>query len=170
MVPGDTNEQHMYQRYAQAYDSGTLDQIDPSEAAGTLQQFMQNAPLAMQQQIYQEYFSHMAPQQLQELAPLLVQRLPSPYAVHTNDPQQMAQGIVQVAQQRPDLLQQVFSQGGLGSSPVANAAVVELMALVAKHVLSPLTSLAVPLVRDAAVPLVRDAAIPLVRDVVSLLR
>src|SRR5437588_70563 len=116
MFPADPNEQHMYQRYAQAYDSGTLDQIDPSEAAGTLQQFMQNAPLAMQQQIYQEYFSQMSPQQLQELAPLLVQRLPSPYAVHTDDPQQMAQGIVQVAQQRPDLLQQVFSQGGLGSS------------------------------------------------------
>ena len=34
MFQVDPNEQHMYQRYAQAYDSGTLDQIDPSEAAG----------------------------------------------------------------------------------------------------------------------------------------
>ena len=82
--------------------------------------------------------------------------MPTPYAVTTNDPQQMAQGIVQMAQQRPDLLQQVFGQGGMGSSPVANAAVVELTALVAKHMLSLLTSVAVPLVRDVAVPLVHD--------------
>ena len=45
---------------------------------------------------------------------------------------------------------------------MANAAVVDLMALVAEHVLCLLTSLAGPLVRDVAGPLVRD--------VVSLLR
>jgi hypothetical protein len=170
MFPVDPNEQHMYQQYAQAYDSGNLDQIDPHEAAGNLQQFMENAPLTLQQQIYEEYFSQMSPQRLQELAPLLAQRLPPQYALTTNDPRQMVQCISQVAQQRPDLLQQVFSQGGMGSSPAANAAVVELMALVAKQVLSPLTSLALPLVRDVAVPLAQDVAIPLVRDVVSLLR
>ena len=162
MFPVDPKDLQMYQRYAQAYDSGTLDQIDPNEAAGNLQQFMQNAPAGMQEQVYQEYFSQMSPQRRQALALFLAQRLPPLYATTINDQQHMAQGMVLLAQQRPDLVQQVFSQGGLGSSPVANAAVVELMALVAKHVLSPLTSL--------AVPLVRDAAIPLVRDVVSLLR
>ena len=170
MILADPNEQHTYQRYAHAYDSGNLDQIDPHDAARNLQQFMQNAPLTMQQQIYEEYFNQLSPQRLQELAPVLAQRLPPQYALSTNDPRQMVQCISQVAQQRPDLLQQVFSQGGMGSSPAANAAVVELMALVAKQVLSPLTSLALPLVRDVAVPLAQDVAIPLVRDVVSLLR
>jgi hypothetical protein len=178
MYPADPDKQHMYQRYAQAYDSGILDQIDPKEAAGYLQQFMQKAPVGMQQQVFQEYFSQMSPQRRQEWALLLTQRLPPPYAVTTNVPQQMAQGIVQVAQQRPDLLQQVFGQGGMGSSPVANAAVGELTALVAKHMLSLLTSVAVPLiddvaaplVNDVAAPLVRDVAVPLVHDVESLLR
>jgi hypothetical protein len=136
VFPFDRNKQQMYQTYAQAYDSGNLGQIDPNEAAGNLQQFMQNAPPAMQQQVYQEYFSQMSPQQLQELAPMLAQQLPPQYAVNTNDPQQMAQSFSQVAQQRPDLLQQVFGQGGMWSSPVAKAAVVGLTALAAKHVMS----------------------------------
>jgi hypothetical protein len=167
MFPSDPNKLPMYQRYAQAYDSGTLDQIDPHEAARLLQQFMQNAPAGLQQQVYQDYVSQMSPQRRQALALMLAQRLPPQYAVTTTDPQQMAQGIVQVTQQRPDLLLEAC---GLGSSPVANAAVVELAALVAKQVLNPLTSAAVPLVRDVAVPVVRDVAVPLVRDVLSLLR
>jgi hypothetical protein len=65
----------------------------------------------------------------------------------------MAQGIMQMAQQRPDPLLEAFGQGGLGSSPVANVAVVGLMALVAEHVLSLLARLADALVRDAAAPL-----------------
>ena len=65
----------------------------------------------------------------------------------------MMQGIMQVAQQRPDLLLEVFGWGRLGNSPVANAAVVDLMALVATHVLSLLTSLTGPLVRGVAAPL-----------------
>ena len=57
MWPFDPNKQQMYQRFAQAYDSSNLDQIDPHEAAGYLQQFMQNAPPSMQQQVFQECFS-----------------------------------------------------------------------------------------------------------------
>ena len=79
----------------------------------------------------------------------------------------MIQGIIQVAQQRPDLLLEVFGQGGLGNSPVANAAVVDLMALVATHVLSLLTSLAGPIVCGVAAALVRDVAAPLVRGVAA---
>ena len=167
MVPVDPNKQHLYQRYAQAYDSGTLDQIEPREAAELLQQFMQDAPAGLQQQVYQKYFSQMSPQRRQALAHVLAQRLPPQYAVTSSDPQQMAQGVVQLAQQRPDLLLEVC---GLGSSPVVNAAVVELTALVAKDLLTPLTSSTVPLVRDVAVPVLRDVAVPVVRDVVSLLR
>jgi hypothetical protein len=65
----------------------------------------------------------------------------------------MAQGTMQLVQQRPDPLLEVLGQGGLGSSPVANVAVVELMALVAKHVPSLLARLAGALVRDVAAPL-----------------
>ena len=62
-----------------------------------------------------------------------------------------------MAQHRSDLLLEVVGQGGLGNSPVSNAAVVDLMALVAKHVLSVLASLDGPLVRNVAAPLGRPA-------------
>src|SRR5437763_1140532 len=117
MFPVDPKDLQMYQRYAQAYDSGTLDQIDPNEAAGNLQQFMQNAPAVMQRQAYQEYVSQMSPQRRQALALSLAQQLPPQYATTINDQQHMAQGMVLLAQQRPDLVQQVFGQSGLGSSP-----------------------------------------------------
>ena len=70
----------------------------------------------------------------------------------------MVQGIIQVAQHRPDPLLEVCGQRGLGSSLVANAAVVDLMALVSRHVLCLLPSLAAPLVRAGAAPLGRPAA------------
>ena len=69
----------------------------------------------------------------------------------------MVHGIIQVAQHRPDPLPEVFGQGGVGSSLVANAAVVDLMALVARHVLCLLPSRAGPLVRAGAAPLGRPA-------------
>ena len=76
----------------------------------------------------------------------------------TKDLQQLVQGIIQVAQHRPDPLLEVCGQGGLGSGLVANAAVVRLMALVAKHVLCLLPSLADPLVGAGGAPLGRPAA------------
>jgi len=53
MFPFDQNNQQMYQQYAQANASGDYSGIDPNEAAGHVQQFMQNAPPEMQQQVYQ---------------------------------------------------------------------------------------------------------------------
>ncbi len=48
MFPFDPNNQQMYQQYAQANASGDYSGIDPNEAAGHVQQFMQNAPPEMQ--------------------------------------------------------------------------------------------------------------------------
>ena len=108
MFTADRSRQHKYKRYARLYDSGALDQSDPKKAADHVRQFLQKAPAGMQELVFQEYFSQLSPQRRQELALVLTQRLPPQYAVHTDDPQQMALGIVQVAQQRPDLLFQVF--------------------------------------------------------------
>ena len=65
----------------------------------------------------------------------------------------MVQAIIQVAQHRPDPLREIFGQGGLRSSLVANAAVVDLLALVTTHVLRLLPRRAAPLVRAGAAPL-----------------
>lgn len=118
----------MYQRYAQAAQSGDYSQIDPNEAAGNLQQFVQNAPPDLQQQAYAEYFQQMSPQQMQQLLQALPPDVQS--QLNANDPQGFAQGFGQTVQQRPDLLQRMKEH------PVASIALAGLAAVAAKHILS----------------------------------
>jgi hypothetical protein len=129
MVPFAPSKQQTYQQYAQAAQAGDFSQIDPTEAAGNLQQFAQNAPPAMQQQAYGEAFGQLSPQQLQAFA----QQLPPDVQSQLNpaDPQQFAQGFSQVVQQRPTLLQDA---GGVLQNPLAKVAVAGLAAVAAKHV------------------------------------
>ena len=68
MFPFDRSNQQMYQRYAQANATGDHGGIDPDEAAGHVQQFMQNAPPEMQQQVYQQHFAQMPYEQRQQFA------------------------------------------------------------------------------------------------------
>lgn len=125
MWPFDANNQQMYQRYAQAYNSGNVGNIDPNEASGQLQAFMRNAPPDVQQRIFQEHFSNMSPQQRATMA----QQMPPEYGVNPNDSASMAQGFQRMGQERPDLIQKVFAH------PVLTGAAVGLTALVAKHML-----------------------------------
>jgi len=125
MFPFDQNNQQMYQQYAQAADQGDYSQINPSEAAGNLQQFAQNAPPEMQQQAYGQAFGQMSDDQRQQF----VQQLPPDVQgqMDPSDPQGMAQGFQQAAHQRPDLLQDAKNH------PVASVAVAGLAAVAAKH-------------------------------------
>ncbi len=66
MFPFDQNKQQMYQKYAQASDSGDYSQVDPTEAAGNVQQFAQNAPPDMQQRVYGQAFQQMPQDQRQQ--------------------------------------------------------------------------------------------------------
>jgi hypothetical protein len=63
------------------------------------------------------------------------------------------QGLIQVVQYRPNPLREVCGQGGVGSSRVATAAVVDLLALVATYVPCLLPRRAAPRVRAGAAPL-----------------
>ena len=125
MWPFDSNNQQMYQRYAQAYNSGNYSNIDPNEAAAQLQAFLQNAPPDVQQRILQEHFNNMSPSARATLA----QQMPPEYGVNPNDPSSMAQGFQRVGKERPELLQKVFAH------PVLTAGAVGLTALIAKHML-----------------------------------
>jgi hypothetical protein len=82
MWPFDPNKQQMYQMYAQAHNTGDYSSIDPFEAQGQLQQFVQNAPPDEQQQVFQQHFSQMSPDQRAQLA----QQFPPEYGVNPNDP------------------------------------------------------------------------------------
>ncbi len=130
MFPFDQNNQQMYQQYAQAAVSGDYSQVDPDEAAGHVQQFMQNAPPEMQQQVYQQHFAQMPQDQREQFA----QQMPPQYQqqMDPTNPQMMAQGFQQMGQQQPGMLQSLIGSGGMmgGGSGMAG-----LAGLVAKHLL-----------------------------------
>jgi len=90
MFPFDQSKQQTYQQYAQAADSGDYSQVDPNEAAGHVQQFAQNAPPEMQQQVYGQYFQQMPPEQRQQFVQQLPPQLQGQMDPH--DPQGMALG------------------------------------------------------------------------------
>ena len=125
MWPFDNNNNQVYQQYAQAYDSGYYNDIDPNQAANHLQQFMQTAPPDMQQRIYQQHFSQLPYEQLFALA----QHMPQHYNVDPNDPASMAQGFMRLGQEHPNVLQRAFSH------PLLIGCMVGLTGLVAKHVI-----------------------------------
>lgn len=126
MWPFDPNKKDVYQRYAQAYDSGDMSNIDPKEAQAHLQQFVQNAPPNEQQEVFQQHFSQMTPDQRAQLT----REFPPEYGVNPNDPASMARGMARASQERPDVAQRIVAH------PVLLAASVGLAALVAKHMLS----------------------------------
>jgi hypothetical protein len=125
MWPFDPNKQEMYQRYAQAYSTGNYSGIDPNEARGNLQQFVQNAPPEEQRQVFLQHFSQMSPDQRAQIA----QIFPPEYGVNPNDPASLAQGMARASRERPDVAQRVLSH------PVLLATSVGLAALVARHML-----------------------------------
>ncbi len=142
MYPFDQNNQQTYQQYAQASDSGDYSGIDPNEAAGHVQQFMQNAPPEMQQQVYQQHFEQMPQDQRQQFA----QQMPPQYQqqMDPNNPQMMAQGFQQMGQQQPGMLQSLMGSGGAlggmmggggGGGGMAGGGMMGLAGLVAKHML-----------------------------------
>jgi len=148
MYPFDQNNRQMYERYAQAHESGNHEGIDPQQAYGHVQQFMQQAPPEMQQQVYQQHFEQMPYEQRQQFA----QQAPPQYQPYMdpNNPRQMGQGFYQMGQQQPGILQQLLGaaggrgvpggslgggMGGLLSNPMAKAALVGIAGLAAKQLL-----------------------------------
>jgi len=128
MYPFDQNNQQQYQQYAQASDSGDFSGIDQDQAAGHVQQFAQNAPPAMQQQVYGQAFQQMPQDQREQF----VQQLP-PEAqgqMDPTDPQGMGQQLHQMGQQNPNMLQQVWN------NPMGKIAAVGIAGFAAKELLS----------------------------------
>ena len=132
MWPFDQNNQQAYQQYSQAYDNGNYNNIDPNQAMGHFQQFVQNAPPDMQQQVYQQHFEQMPYDQRVQFA----QQMPQQYGFNPNDPSGMAQGFQQMGQQQPNMLSQLLGQGGAFGNPMASAGLGGLVGLAAKAVMN----------------------------------
>ena len=125
MWPFDQNNQPMYQQYAQAYNTNNYSGMDPNQAWGNVHQFMQNAPWETQQNLFQQHFGQMPYEQRMAFA----QQMPPQYGVNPNDPQSMAMGFLRLHQERPDLLQRIFSH------PVLLGGGVALAGLIAAHMI-----------------------------------
>ncbi len=132
MWPFDQNNQPMYQQYSQAYDTGNYNGIDPNQAMGHMQQFIQNAPPNMQQQVYQQHFEQMPYSQRAQFA----QQMPPEYGMNPNDPRTMAQGFQQMGQQQPNILSQLFGQGTSFGNPMAHGGLGGLVGLAAKAMMN----------------------------------
>ena len=126
MWPFDQNNQQMYQQYAQAYDNGNYNGFDNNQIWGHLLQFMQGAPMDMQQRIYQQHFNQMPYEQRVALA----QQMPQGYFMDPNDTWSMAQSFHRLGQEQPNMIQRVMSH------PLLTGAALGLVGLVAKHALS----------------------------------
>ncbi|QBD74501.1 hypothetical protein EPA93_00215 [Ktedonosporobacter rubrisoli] len=146
MWPYNPNNAPMYQNYAQAWDQGTYHQIPEEEARQHYQSFVQNAPPQMVQDVHQQYYEQMPPQQrgglLQGIMNALTQRGydPRQAGIQETDPYRMSPqdaarltGYAQ--QQQPDILHQILGPGGPLGSTGAKLAVAGIAALAAKQFL-----------------------------------
>lgn len=131
MFPFDQANQPIYQQYAQAYDSGQQSGLDHGQMLDHVSQFMQNAPPSMQQGIFQQVFSQMAPQERQSFAGQVGNQFP----MDPENPNQMAQSFQEMGQQRPDLLGQLLGPGGMINSPLAQMALSGIAGLAAKQMM-----------------------------------
>ena len=125
MWPFDANNQQMYEKYAQASNTGDYSNIDPNEARRNVQQFIQNAPPEEQRQAFQQHFSQMPLDQRVQIA----QQFPPEYGVNPDDPASMAQGIARASRERPDAAQRILAH------PVLLAGSAGLASLVARRML-----------------------------------
>ena len=105
MWPYNSNNQQVYEEYASAYESGNYSSIQPHQVLGHLQQFMQSAPIDMQQRLYQQHFERMPYEQ----RTLIVQQVPSEYSMDPNDPWSMSQGFLRIGREQPQLFHRIFS-------------------------------------------------------------
>ena len=146
MWPFDQNNQQMYQQYANAWDQGSYTQIPEQEARQNYNQFVQNAPPELVQQVHQQYYEQMPQQQrgglMQGLLGGLMQRgyNPQQAGIQNTDPYSMsprdaAQLTGYAQQQSPDILQQIMGPGGPLGSTGAKMAVAGIAALAAKQIL-----------------------------------
>lgn len=146
MWPYNQNNAQMYQQYANAWDQGSYHQIPEQEARQNYQQFVQNAPPQLTQNVHEQYYQQMPPQQrgglLQGMMNMMSQRgvdpgqagiqNTNPYAM---SPQEAARLTSYAGQQQPDILHQVLGPGGPLGSTGAKMAVAGLAALAAKNIL-----------------------------------
>jgi hypothetical protein len=134
MWPFDQNRQQMYQNYANAWDQGNYNQLPDHEVQQNYQQFVQNAPPEMVQQVHEQYYQR--GDLMQGLLSGLMRRGFNPQQAgmqnidpYSMTPQDAARLTSYTQRQQPGMLQQVMS------NPMAKMAVAGVVAYAAKQML-----------------------------------
>lgn len=124
------------QQLAQHHDQGTHDQIPADQAATALESFQQNADPAMVKEVMEQHYANMTPEQLQQAAAEIQQRLAAaaPDSEHaamdpaTATPEQVAAAHHNIIKDHPTAARDV----AIGGAVVGVGA---LAALAARHYL-----------------------------------
>jgi hypothetical protein len=108
-----------FQRNRDDYDG-----FDPDQARGHIQHFARHAPADVQESVYHKHFTQMPYEQREAIA----SQVPRKYGMDPRDPASMAHSFTRLSQERPDLLERIFSH------PLLLGASVALAAMIGKHV------------------------------------
>ncbi len=113
----------LFKRNNRQYDTGEYNDPDPDLAIGHIQDFARNAPLDVQQAVYQRHFARLPYEHRLAIA----QRVPRRYSMDPDDPAAMAHGFARFGQERPDMLERIFRH------PLLIGGTVALAGLIVKH-------------------------------------
>jgi hypothetical protein len=146
MLGGQAGErvQDFINRYQQGHPS---DGVDPDETAEHYNQIASAAPTDVYRDSAQDAFDRLTPDERQQFADWLRERaqqqgiqppaqLGTAAASGAPSASAMADGVTQLQQEQPNLLQQIFGQGGALSNPLARAAAAGITAMVAQRLMS----------------------------------
>ena len=142
--PAGEQVQDFINRYQQGHPS---EGVDPNETAQHYNQIASQAPTDVYRDSAQAAFERLSPDERQQFAEWLRQRTQQggvatppqldPASTGTApSASSMADTVTQLQQEQPNLLQQIFGQGGALSNPIARAAAAGITAMVAQRLMS----------------------------------
>jgi hypothetical protein len=138
------------QDFINRYQQGApADGIDAQETADHYQQIAPQLPTDVYRDSARDAFDRLSPQEREQFSAWLRERasqqgvalpgqLSDPRAAQqaAQSPSSMADALSQVQQDQPNVLQQIFGEGGALSNPIAKAAVAGIAAMAAQRLMA----------------------------------
>ena len=131
------DQQDRMRDFSNRYQDGSpLEGYSDDEASETYGQLAGRLPRDQYEASAEEAFSRLSPQERREFATWLRERGDARLGDdRLEDPHELARETSRIQQEQPNVLQQVFGQGGALSNPIAKAAVAGIAAMAAQRIL-----------------------------------
>jgi hypothetical protein len=138
------------QDFINRYQQGApADGIDAQETADNYQQIAPQLPADVYRDSARDAFDRLSPREREEFSAWLRERAsqqgvalpgqlqdPTSAQQAARSPSSMADALSQVQQEQPNVLQQIFGEGGALSNPIAKAAVAGIAAMAAQRLMA----------------------------------